>query len=139
MAKKTNPFAVLSIEEKKKAFLAELETNLGNEYKARLTLNLPVTALDEFRKDPAFREREADIYSWLKSELTEESLRVALGRKPSTKDSAHLRWLLAKVDPERYGDKPKEIKHTYSGAVDIRSVDREIELLLGDATEPIEE
>ena len=118
-------------------FLEALETSCLNDFAAASAAMVPYALVEQWRKDPGFAEREERVVSALRKTVEEESLRIALGRGPSCKDSAHLRWLLGKVDPEKYGDKPKVLEHRYSGSVDMnmKRVDQEILTLLGDAVE----
>lgn len=85
------------------------------------------------RNDPAFREAETEVLAELCEGLETDSTRMA------RRDPQHMRWLLAKLIPDRYADKPKKVEHHHKGSLSITTLDAEIEQLLdGEEAELLE-
>lgn len=122
----------LPLVQHQKLYLDLLEANLCNMPRSLRDAGVSTDLLEVWRRDPAFVAREELVREELLGDLGEESVKVALGRKPSTRDSAHLRWLLGKVQPEIYGDR-RVVEHHHSGSVGMtmKQVDEEIAILLG--------
>lgn len=124
---------------KRSAYLEALTANWGNQLKARLESGLSKAALDKLRKaEPDFAEREADIIEAIVAEAEEQNIRAAVGADARTRDTGHLRWFLAHIRPEKWGDKPKEVHHHYSGDINITAVDEAILALTCEEGEIVE-
>lgn len=117
----------------KEAYLTGLEENFGSEGKALANAGITAKKRDELlRDDEDFRAERESVYERLRERLTEEAMRVALGEEPKTKDSPHLRWMMGKLMPDKFGEKPKQVEHHYSGKMTVEHIDAELAMLLGD-------
>ena len=112
-------------------YLDVLRENLGNEIKAVRQAGISLRELDAYRaSDAEFKDAEIMLKLELGAELEEESRRIALGREPMCKDSGHLRWALAKENPDKYGEKARQVDIRYSGNITVDSALERVQTLL---------
>jgi len=93
------------------------------------------------RDDPAFAEAQALVYSRIREKLVDQAMKLGGlrgpdGKGPECRDGNTLLKILAKIAPEDWGDKPKQVDIHYSGEVTLKSTADQIMELLGNADSP---
>lgn len=106
-------------------YLYQLKRCYGNVLKARRKAGLRAHSINNLRTEKWFKEREDEILEGLVEGAKEQNVRIAVGKKARVKDTGHLRWFLAHVDKEGWGD-TKVIEHHVSGKIDVEKIDDEI-------------
>ena len=121
----------------KEKYLVSLEENLGASMQACLDARITERQRDKLlAEDAEFAQGEADVYGRLREKLAQEVMKIALGKDPKCRDAKHLQWTLGKLDPEKWGDKPKQVDVRHSGEIGVKSTaDRIMELLGNDDSE----
>jgi hypothetical protein len=123
----------------KEKYLLSLEENLGASMQARLDARLTIKAYDAaVAEDKAFEQAEKDVYARLREKLVMEAMKLAGLRgkdgdaavDPKCRDPKHLQWLLAKLSPEQWGEKAKEVNVRHSVDASVKSLDDQIAELL---------
>ena len=114
-------------------YLFFLKKCFGNTQKALLMADFKKKELDTYRRiDSEFAEKEQEILAGIVAEAEEQAIRVAVGAPSKLKDTGHNRFVLGKLAPDRWGDKPREIEHKFSGNITIKNTTAEILEILGD-------
>ena len=106
-------------------YLYQLRKCYGNVLKARRKAGLRAHTVNNLRTEKWFKEREDEILEALVESAKEQNVRIAVGAKAKVKDTNHLRWFLAHVDKDGWGD-TKVIEHHVSGKIDVETIDAEI-------------
>lgn len=115
---------------KKTAYLTELQSAFGNKTKARRVAKVTPEEVQEwYETDKQFVAKENEIYESFVDLANEQNVRLMVGADCKVRDTAHLRWALAKVDP-RWEEKPKVLEHRYGGSVTVKDTRDRIKELL---------
>ena len=120
---------------KQRGYLDLLRHHVGNELRARILGGVSKGELAQWRTDPKFLENEQDELEGVVADAEEELTLLAIGRISRLKDPNLTLKILGKWRPDKYGDKPREIEHKFSGSITVQNTTEQIMAILGDDVE----
>lgn len=121
----------IPVESQQYEYLYQLQENVGNDVKAARAAGVRWSTVQKWKNNEQwFAEAEAEVFREIRAEAFEQNARLATGKDAKVKDGQHLRWFLAHIDKENWGEQAKEVKHSYTGSVDLKVIDQQILELL---------
>ena len=121
--------------DKQRDYFDLLYHHAGNELQARLAAGITKEEMARWRTDPKFVEKEQEELEGIVAKAEEELTKLAIGRISRLKDPNLTLKILGKWRPDKYGDKPREIEHKFSGSITVQNTTEQIMAILGDDVE----